>query len=345
MSDRQILDKRVGVYLFILAFVGSGIFVSLTEWAIYTSSRGVIALLNSSALILALSVFLAVVLYLPFSMGLAFFLRKRALFSILWRGEQRVPFLFFWFFFMAFVPYPVFRLLGQLTSKITDTELLIRFSSSAAILAIAASIGISALLSWAIVSTLKATHFIDFRMGFFFFYTFAFPTPILVLPLLAIAFDSEPFVPAARGLFLALLFIAVPVMIGIFRLIKISWSKRLGQIAIGLTVVLFILSASGTTFRQRSLFASPFSALLFKAIKKVVDRYKDGYINLFEGLDCDESNKQIHAMAYDIPNNKIDENCDGKDALEKKRRINKNSFLWTIKKVSLLHIRKNTISF
>jgi choline-sulfatase len=52
---------------------------------------------------------------------------------------------------------------------------------------------------------------------------------------------------------------------------------------------------------------------LVPLLRKFSDRDKDGYSGFFGGPDCDDNNKDIHPDAIDIPDNKIDENCDGFD--------------------------------
>ncbi len=50
-------------------------------------------------------------------------------------------------------------------------------------------------------------------------------------------------------------------------------------------------------------------------VRRSLDSDGDGYSSFFGGGDCDDSNSSIHPAAGDIPDNKIDENCDGVDAL------------------------------
>lgn len=52
---------------------------------------------------------------------------------------------------------------------------------------------------------------------------------------------------------------------------------------------------------------------LVPLLRKFVDADKDGYSPFFGGPDCDDNNKDIRPGAIDIPDNGIDENCDGFD--------------------------------
>lgn len=50
------------------------------------------------------------------------------------------------------------------------------------------------------------------------------------------------------------------------------------------------------------------------ALRKVMDRDRDGYSAFFGGADCDDHNPAVHPQATEIPGNGIDENCVGGDA-------------------------------
>jgi arylsulfatase A-like enzyme len=49
------------------------------------------------------------------------------------------------------------------------------------------------------------------------------------------------------------------------------------------------------------------------ALRKFLDRDRDGFSAFFGGPDCDDRNKDIKPGAVDVPDDKIDQNCDGFD--------------------------------
>src|SRR5690606_21072704 len=52
---------------------------------------------------------------------------------------------------------------------------------------------------------------------------------------------------------------------------------------------------------------------LVPLLRAVLDADGDGYSAFFGGPDCDDTNRDIHPGVADIPDNSIDENCDGFD--------------------------------
>jgi choline-sulfatase len=53
--------------------------------------------------------------------------------------------------------------------------------------------------------------------------------------------------------------------------------------------------------------------LVVKAIRRLADRDGDGYAAVMGGRDCDDGNPRIRPGAREIPDNGVDEDCDGKD--------------------------------
>jgi arylsulfatase A-like enzyme len=59
---------------------------------------------------------------------------------------------------------------------------------------------------------------------------------------------------------------------------------------------------------------APYAAIVSTNLRRLVDRDHDGYSPILGGGDCDDHNPNIHPNAFDIPDNGIDENCNGIDA-------------------------------
>ncbi len=313
MNRAQFSRRGMTFSLFLLSFLLSGYLVAGLEWSLYASVFGGKSYLSTATLLILFSFSLGFLFYFPF-VGIISFLRShRHLWSFLSGDRRRRDFFFLWFLSMAFMPYPIFWILGRLTSRMTDSQLLLKFSSSAAILAVAAASVGSALLAWGLVLLLGRWRLL-WRGNFLFFYLLAFPLPIFFIPFWAIYRDPEPFVPAARLLLFVLLLALVPLLL--FSLGKLSelFQRVFAYLLVFTSLLLFVGSAGGWLFQVEGVLASPFSSLIYKVTKRLVDFDKDGYIALFERRDCDEWNAKIHPMATDIPGNGIDENCDGRDA-------------------------------
>jgi arylsulfatase A-like enzyme len=88
--------------------------------------------------------------------------------------------------------------------------------------------------------------------------------------------------------------------------------------AVGLAIAL-ILPLAGLRGKQTEahqvavLDHSYVGPRLIPALRKFVDHDHDGYSAFFGGPDCDDNNKNIRPKVIDIPDNGIDENCDGFD--------------------------------
>jgi arylsulfatase A-like enzyme len=58
------------------------------------------------------------------------------------------------------------------------------------------------------------------------------------------------------------------------------------------------------------------SAFILKQAKSLTDHDQDGFSSVFGSIDCRDDQALIYPGAKDIPNNKIDEDCNGVDAVE-----------------------------
>jgi arylsulfatase A-like enzyme len=223
--------------------------------------------------------------------------------------------IFLGLFFLAFVPYPVFFFLGTATSRFTDPLLLLRFASAASILAIALSLICSGFLAVLTYHLLKKFGLLSLEPSFVLFWLFAFPLSWFVLPL-AVVFDSPVLLsPAARFLFPLLILAAGPFFYAGIRRLPAVVQNVSGGLTLGGMVVIVCLVWSGTVFSGQALNQAPFSSLFFVTIQHLADLDGDGYTALFDGKDCDEGDASIHTLAYDEPENGIDEDCDGEDAV------------------------------
>jgi arylsulfatase A-like enzyme len=130
-----------------------------------------------------------------------------------------------------------------------------------------------------------------------------------------VALDPGPLDRAARGL-LPLLFAALvpPLLLA---------SARLGPrfrtvAAAGLTALqlgLLASAASPALFDEEATRASPGAATWFSLVRSVADPDRDGHMVLFDGRDCDEGDPGVNAVAYDIPGDGVDRDCDGADGV------------------------------
>jgi arylsulfatase A-like enzyme len=227
--------------------------------------------------------------------------------TLFWAG-------FLWLFFLAFVPYPVFFVLGKASTTITDSGLAGRFTSSAAILATALSLGIAAIFAGGSFLFLRRFGLLTIPPAVPLLWAFAFPLPWLVVPFAVLLRDAELLAPAAAILLPALVLSLGPLIdMGLGRL------PRTARVAAGIvsTLVLGLLAttAAGTTFSQKALSEAPFSSRLFERARRAADLDGDGLTALFDGLDCDEGDPAVNAMAHDVPGNGRDEDCDGADAV------------------------------
>lgn len=106
-----------------------------------------------------------------------------------------------------------------------------------------------------------------------------------------------------------------------------AWRVRRGRalarrwIAALAVVSCACFALSAFTFGARQTVASAVftrtvvSRYLARGLQRVADLDRDGYSAVFNGGDCNDRDARIHPGAYDVPGNRVDENCSGHDAV------------------------------
>jgi arylsulfatase A-like enzyme len=290
-----------------------GLVVALSEWAIYGTDGGA-GLFSLVAMGSAISAGAGLLLSLPAAllMRLVRPLIDRQVIQHIPSGPYWA--LFLWLFFMAFVPYPLFALLGRTAGTITDADLLVRFTSSAAILVVAAAIALSIVVSAFSFALLRLAGLLTLRPSFPLFWVFAFPLPWLLIPFAVLVVDPDLLAPAARILLPALWLGGIPLAAHFLLKLSGRWLAAVAAPTLVVALLLPLLSAAGWGFSSKAIGAAPYASRIFKILKNAADIDGDGYAALFEDMDCDESDPTVNRLAYDIPGNNLDEDCDGEDA-------------------------------
>ena len=85
--------------------------------------------------------------------------------------------------------------------------------------------------------------------------------------------------------------------------------------------VLIAVTASGLTLGAHQSVASAVltrsasAGLVARTLRGLIDADSDGASPIFNGGDCDDDDAAINPSAFDVPNNGVDENCTGADAI------------------------------
>lgn len=216
----------------------------------------------------------------------------------------------------AFLLFPALYVLTSMASTITDPALSSKFISSAGVLAAGGALA-AAWFPSALAARFAPKGLIEnFPVSATGFYLTAFPLPWLVVPLVVVSVYSEPLMPAGRLLYPALALTLCPPIYWMLR--HLSWrclAPVAGVLGVG-NVVLLVLTITGDLFEAPAIPKMPVTSRVFNLLLPISDADGDGYLGLFDSQDCDDSDPEIRPMARDIPENGIDENCDGEDAAE-----------------------------
>lgn len=300
------------------AFVIAGLVCGTGEWLLYTTPLTGTGLFSVLAFYLPFSLVAGVVLVLPVTFCLRWAQRvfaglfyggdgDRAVWS--WRGA-------FFLLSLASLPLPLNLLSGAMAARITDAEQMVLFGAAAGILTLAVAIVSAAAFAWFAAWLLMRLPGFEQPISFGLFWTFCFPVPWLVVPMLVIASEGDSLSSAAVLLLPLLCVVLTPPFRPLFRGFSPLLSAALAALLTVVVLAIFSLAAAGMGFDKGSVLQAPFSSRIFAWIHDKVDSDSDGYSSLFDGLDCDDSDANVHRMAHDRPGNGLDEDCDGEDATQ-----------------------------
>ncbi len=222
-----------------------------------------------------------------------------------------------WFFLaltgaMAFAPFPLFFLLQMVSGAIEDEFTRGLFVAAGSAGACAAALA----LAWAFAANTAPFLAQRFPPGPhpMTFYTLAFPLPWLVLPLLLLLARPDAFAALGPPLLFTLTLLLLAPLLRICGLLPQGPLKGLAASLLLAFLAAATLAALGPGYSTRITEDSLLAGRAYHGLKAALDRDQDGFIEAFEGLDCDGSNRQINAFAFDTPGNGVDENCDGRDS-------------------------------
>lgn len=215
---------------------------------------------------------------------------------------------------LALVPYPVFRVLQELARTVTSSAVSRVFISFASVMGLGACVVLCTGLGFAIAWATPQRVIRYLKPNPLWVWTFGFPFPFLWLPLASTLQAPVAFTPAARMLVPAAILSVIPPLAWVVSCIP-TWPRRWAAATVTLGVVAVAWAAAfGIAFAPAAALKAPFTALVYQPLRTFADWDQDGFVNLWEGRDCDESDPAVHAHALDVPGNGVDENCDGQDA-------------------------------